>query len=237
MLDITQAEVADAIGVSRAHIASIESGRADPSLDLVHRIGSALGVELQLIGRRPVLLNGPTQRDDVHAWCSGYAGRRLLGFAPDVRREVTIVRGRTYDPRRRLLLVVEIKTSIDDLGSIERQLDRYEREAPYMARGFGWRPRQTVGWVLALASADVDEALRRNRDAVDRAFPARAQDLARLLAGQEEITERGLALVDPRNRRQRWLIPTRLDGRRAPAPYLGVADARRVMSALHAHKR
>jgi transcriptional regulator with XRE-family HTH domain len=237
MLDITQAELAAAVGVSRAYVASIESGRANPSLVVVERIAEALGLELQLNGRAPVAFNSPTQRDAVHAWCSGYAGRRLGGFL-EVRREVTIVRGRTrgwidllaYDPRRRLLLVVEIKTWIDDLGSIERQLDWYEREAPSIARGFGWRPVHTIGWVLALASADVDEALRRNRDAVERAFPGRARDLARVLAGDDELPGRGIALMDPRSRRRNWLIPSRIDGRRTAAPYLGMADARAVMS-------
>lgn len=51
MLDITQAELAAAVGVSRPYIAGIESGRANPSLEVVERIGSALGLEMRLIGR------------------------------------------------------------------------------------------------------------------------------------------------------------------------------------------
>lgn len=239
MLDITQADLAAAVGISRAYVASIESGRANPSLETVDRIGVALGLELQLISRPPVVFNSPTQRDAIHAWCSGYAGRRLAGLGLDVRREVTIVRGRArgwidllaYDPRRRLLLLVEIKTWIDDLGSLERQLDWYEREAPAIARGFGWRPVRRVTWVLALATADADEALRRNRDVIDRAFPGRARDLSRILVGADDVPARGIALIDPRNRRRKWLIPSRIDGRRIPVPYLGVTDARAAMSA------
>ena len=239
MLDITQAELAAAVDVSRPYVASIESGRANPSLDVVERISRALGLDIQLIGRPPAVFNAPTQRDAVHAWCSGYAGRRLAGFGLDVRREVTIGQGRArgwidllaYDPRQRVLVVVEIKTWIDDLGSIERQLDWYEREAAASARAFGWRPVRTVAWVLALASADVDEALRRNRDAVARAFPARARDLARFLAGGELARLRGIALIDPRNRRRNWLISTRSDGRRIALPYMTAADARAAMSA------
>lgn len=239
MLDITQAELAAAVGVSRAHIASVEAGRANPSLEVVDRIGRALGLDLQLVGRTPTVFNSPSQRDAVHAWCSGYAGRRLAGSGLDVRREVTIGRGRSrgwidllaYDPRRRLLVVVEIKTWIDDLGSIERQLDWYQREAPTTARAFGWRPVRTVAWVLALASAEVDETLRRNRDAVARAFPARARDLSTFLAGAEIAPTRGIALVDPRNRRKNWLISTRSDGRRISLPYKNSMDAKTAMSA------
>jgi transcriptional regulator with XRE-family HTH domain len=239
MLDITQADLAAAVGLSRAYVASIESGRANPSLDVVDRIGVALGLELELSGRQPVVFNGPAQRDAVHARCSGYAGRRLATVGLDVRREVTIVRGRSrgwvdllaYDPRRRLLLLVEIKTWIDDLGSLEQQLDWYEREVPAVGRDFGWHPIRTVTCVLALATADVDEALRRNRDIIDRAFPARARHLSRLLAGHDLVPARAIALIDPRNRRRNWLIPCRIDGRRTQAPYLGVTHARAVMSA------
>lgn len=122
MLDITQQELADAVGVSRPYIASVESGRANPSLDVVERIAGALGLQLELRGQAPVTFNSPRQRDLVHARCSGYVDRRLAGAGWLTRREVTIVRGRmrgwidllAFDPRRRILLVVEIKTWLDD---------------------------------------------------------------------------------------------------------------------------
>ena len=239
MLDITQRELAAAVGVSRPYIAAIESGRANPSLEVLERVGAALGLELQLIGRPPVIANSPRQRDAVHARCSGYVDRRLTRLAWQTRGEVTIVGGRirgwidllAYDPRRRLLLVVEIKTWIDDIGAVERQLDWYMREAPAIARDLGWRPRRTLGWVLALATADIDEALRRNRDVIDRAFPGRARDLRGLLADDDAAPPtRGIALIDPRNRRQTWLIPSRADGRLSLAAYRDSAEAARLMS-------
>ena len=54
MLDITQQTLADAVGVSRAHIAAVEGGRANPSLDLVARIADRLGIELDLVARQPL---------------------------------------------------------------------------------------------------------------------------------------------------------------------------------------
>jgi transcriptional regulator with XRE-family HTH domain len=240
MLDITQAELAAAVGVSRPYIAAIEHGRANPSLDVADRIGIALGLELRLVGRFPALIDGPGQRDAVHARCSGYADRRLVGSAWLTHGEVTIVRGRirgwidllAYDPRRRILLVVEIKTWIDDFGSIERQLDWYMREGPSIARGFGWEPVRVVGFLLLLATADADEALRRNREVASRAFPGRARDMRALVAGGDaDHLSRGIALIDPRNRRRDWLIPSRLEGRRTLAPYRDSAEARLLMSA------
>ena len=239
MLDITQAELAAAAGVSRAYVASVESGRANPSLQTVERIGSALGLDLQLIGRPPAVIDPPIQRDACHAWCSGYVDRRLLRLGWDVRREITIVRGRlrgwidllAYDPTRRLLLIVEIKTWIDDVGSIERQLDWYIREGPAVARELGWRPTRTVGWVLALATIDVDEAIQRNRQVVDRALPGRAIELRQTLErGGHVPAARGIALIDPRNRRRNWILASRVDGRRTVAPYRTSSDARRAMS-------
>jgi putative transcriptional regulator len=240
MLDITQRELALAVGVSRPYIAAIESGTANPSLETVERIGSSLGLDLQLVMRPPTVINGPTQRDALHARCSGYVDRRLRGAGWATQREVTIMRGRTrgwvdllaYDPRRRILLVVEIKTWIDDLGAIERQLDWYIREGPEIARELGWRPMRTIGWVFALAAADVDDAVRRNRDVVDRAFPARARDMREALdADDGGNATRAIALVDPTNRRRDWIIPTRLDGRRSMAPYRDARDALAKMSA------
>ena len=240
MLDVTQAGLAASVGVSRAHIASIETGRANPSLDLVHRIGSALGLELQLVSRTPAVLNSPAQRDLVHAWCSGYVERRLSAAGWDCQREVTILRGRTrgwidllaYDPRRRLLLVVEVKTSIDDMGDIERQLDWYLREAPTLARSLSWHPVMTVGWVLALATTSVDEVLRRNRPVVARGFPGRARDMRLIAMGADvESAPRGIALIDPRSRRKAWLLSSAIDGRRTSAPYRDAAEARSVLSA------
>jgi DNA-binding XRE family transcriptional regulator len=240
MLDISQRELADTVGVSRPTIASIESGRANPSLDLVSRVADALGLELDLIGRPPLMVSGPWQRDIVHARCSGYVDRRLSALGWQTRRETTVVGGRyrgwidilAFDPRRRILLVVEIKTWLEDLGAVERQLDWYVREAPTLVPGAGIRPIQTVGWLLTLASTQVDDAIRRNRDALRAGFPDRAIDMRALLAGDEApVRSRGLALIDPRSRRREWLIPSRADGRRSAAPYADYAAAARTMSA------
>jgi transcriptional regulator with XRE-family HTH domain len=239
MLDITQQELADAVGVSRPYIASIESGRANPSLDVVERIAESLGLQLELRGQAPVTLNSPRQRDLVHARCSGYVDRRLAGTGWLTRREVTIVRGRmrgwidllAFDPRQRILLVVEIKTWLDDLGAVERQLDWYVHEAPALARRFAFRPIGTIGWLLVLATAEFDGAIRTNRDAIARRFPARARSMGRLLLPGDAIEPAdGIALIDPRARRRNWLIPTQLDGRRSRLPYTGYADAARRLA-------
>ena len=235
-LDITQGDLAGAVGVSRSHIAGVETGRVNPSLDLVMRIGGALGLDLQLTGRPPTLID-PRSTDGVHARCSGYADRRFGANGWMTRREVEVVHGRShgwidllaYHPATRVLVIVEIKTRLDDIGAIERQLAWYERSARAVAAKVGWHPTRISGWLLLLASDEVDMAVRAQLDVLRRGFPLRASELLAVVGGAipREDTGRGLALIDPSSRRTDWLIRTRSDGRRSAAPYRGYADAAR----------
>lgn len=234
-LDVSQQELASAVGVARGYISMIEHARANPSLALVERIGDALGIEFQLVGRAPTALDPVRQRDLVHARCSGYADRRLRQATLATAREVEVIHGRThgwidllaFDPRSQTLFIVEIKTRIDDVGALERQVQWYERSALAIARRLGWQPRRLVTWVLALASDEVDAAIRINRDIIAAVFPVRAPDMLASLAGSDVMLGRGLALIDPTSRRRDWLIRTKADGRRTPAPFTDYADAAR----------
>lgn len=230
---MTQQQLADAIGVTRGYVAMVEGGRANPSLDIVERIGDALGLELRLVGRTPVTIGRERQRDLVHARCSGYVERRLRKASLAVAREVELVHGRmhgwidllAFDARTRTVVIVEIKTRLDDLGVIERQLGWFERRAFEVARDLGWHPRRLSAWLLLLASDDVDAAIRANRESLGTAFPMRAPEMLASLEGTSARVGRGLALIDPASRRQGWLIRARVDGRRSPAPLRDYANA------------
>jgi len=239
LLDITQGELASAVGVSRSHIAGIEMGKANPTLDLVSRIGAALGLELQLIADPPMIIE-PRPTSLVHSHCSGYVGRRLGRDGWLVKREVEVVHGRwhgwvdllAFHPATRALVIVEIKTRLDDVGAVERQLSWYEREARGLATVLGWRPARVHSWLLVLASEEVEIAVRRQRAILSEGFPVRAAEMRTVLAGtaRDEAGQRGLALIDPRSRRAAWLMPSRSDGRRSAAPYRDYADAVRRMA-------
>jgi transcriptional regulator with XRE-family HTH domain len=240
MLDISQQSLADAVGVSRAYIATIESGRANPSLDLVGRVADRLGIEIDLLARQPLVVARP-QHDLVHARCSGYVDRRLRRAGWEVEREVEVVHGRShgwidllaFDPRTGMLLIVELKTRIDDLGAIERQLGWYQRSAASLARELGWRPTRVTTWLIALASDEVDSSIRANNDALRAAFPMRAEDMTPIIDGRivPRASSRGLALIDPSSRRRDWLLKSRTDGRRTAAPYRDYVDAARHFGA------
>ena len=234
---IAQEQLADAVGLARGYIATIESGRANPSLEVVTRIAEKLGLEVELVIRPPLIVGGGLgQRDLVHARCSAYVDRRLRGAGLLTAREVEIVHARShgwidmlaFDPRSRTLLIVEVKTRLDDLGALERQIGGYERSATDVAHRLGWQPDRVVTWLLALASAEVEAVIRANRAIFDDAFPVRAPAASAWLSDVgSPMAGRVLALIDPASRRREWLIRTRFDGRRSDPPYRDYAAAAR----------
>jgi transcriptional regulator with XRE-family HTH domain len=233
-LDLSQQGVADRIGVSRSYIAKVELGQLDPSFDMVESIADALGLDIQLAIRPPIFPAGSRVLDSVHARCSAYADRRLRAVDWAVAREVEVVHGRShgwidllaFDWRSGTLLIIEIKTRLDDLGALERQVAWYERMAWQAARRLGWRPTRVVSCVLALASDEVERVVRSHRDLIELAFPMRAPQIADLLARPDApVRGRGFALIDPSSRRRDWLMRTSLDGRRSRLPYADYADA------------
>ncbi|CAN5446063.1 hypothetical protein BH20CHL7_BH20CHL7_17520 [soil metagenome] len=238
-LDITQQDLADAVGVSRSHIAAIEAGRANPTVGVMDRIGATFGIDLELRARPPLLIGGGHARDRLHALCSGYSGRRVGGSGLLVAREVEIREGRVlgwidllaFDPRTGLLLVIEVKTALDDIGRLERQLGWYERMALRTDIAAAWRPTEVRAWCLVLATAAADTQMSLHRDVLRTAFPVRAGSMVSVLAGGPALPGRGIALIDPGSRRRDWLIPSRSDGRRWPAPYPDPAGAAAVLAA------
>ena len=110
-----------------------------------------MGAALTLDAKAPFLAK-LRQRDVVHAKCSAHVARRLERTGWRVATEVEVGGDRSrgwidvlaWHPATGLLLVIEIKTELHDLGAIERSLGWYEREAWAAARQIGWRPRRVL---------------------------------------------------------------------------------------------
>src|SRR4029079_19706825 len=134
-LDLTQKVLSSALGISRSHYAAIEAGRANPSIVMVERLSVAVGLRVDVVTATLVLVTGRATRDAVHARCSAYVQRRLDADGWTVMREVEVSDGRlrgwidlvAFDPRSGTVLVIEVKTSIDDIGRLERQVGWYTR--------------------------------------------------------------------------------------------------------------
>jgi transcriptional regulator with XRE-family HTH domain len=222
----SQGRLAVRAGVSRSMIARVESATVNVSLDVAAGVCDALGVQVDLTFRTPFIAERP-QRDPAHARCSSYVQHRLEAVGWTVAREVEVVHGRShgwidllaFEPRLRSLLIVEVKTELDDLGRIERTLSWYERDGWGAARRLLWRPARMATWLLVLATDVNDERIRANRDLLARAFEARAVEGLAALTSAATPPHRLLALIDPRSRRRDWLIRCRIDGRRSLATY------------------
>lgn len=235
----SQRRLSREIGISQSHLARIELAQVpDLSLHLAHRTLEALGGHLEA-GFVGAVGSPPPVRDRAHARCVAYVARRLerIGFV--VAAEVEVAAGRwrgfadllAFDPRSHVLLVIEVKTEIHDLGDIDRQLGVGERGAWGAALRLGWRPRRVIGVLLLLATIENDRRLAESRQAFAQRYRRRARELQAIVDGgplEVERGERGLAMIDPATRRRGWLLATAIDGRRSPARY---ADRRAFLGA------
>jgi transcriptional regulator with XRE-family HTH domain len=224
----SQARLATELRLSAGHVSRLERSRVpDLSFRLASRTPAALGgrVEVRFIG---VVGGAPAQRDRAHARCVSYVAKRLeaAGFLVATEVELGEGRWRTFvdvmalDPRERVLLTVEIKTEIRDVGEIDRQIGLAERGAWAAAHARGWRPRAVVPALLLLSTRENDRRLVENRPYFEARYRMRAGGLQAIVDGKaslETLRVRAVAMIDPRSRRRGWLVPTWLDGRRTPA--------------------
>jgi transcriptional regulator with XRE-family HTH domain len=233
-LGLSQRTFAGRIGRSQAWLSLLERGRVSRlsivEADLICR---TLGATLVLGVEAPVLIAGARQRDAAHARCVAYVARRLRADGWLVQREVQIgSRSRpgwidivAFHPASAVLLIIEVKTELTDLGGLERQLRWYVREAPRAATQFGWQSDAVQGCVLMLSTTATDDRIRENAVGIGQIFPRRWREMMQVVRGVTR-PERAwaIATIDPRSRVRDWCRPTVLDGRRKPAPYRHVAD-------------
>lgn len=225
----SQRELARRLQSSQAALQRLESGRAKYiDVNLANAAFRLLGIRASFDARTLGLANRREQRDLVHARCGAHACRRLARDGWDAHLEVEVGSGRyrgwidllAYRAADRRLLCVEIKTEIDDVGRIQRTSGWYAREAPTIARRFGWSPLSTTAALLILCSTENDQAVQRNLGSLRSSFPGPARGLAEWTAtpGRDRPLD-SLAMIDPRSRRAQWLRPTASEGRRTAAPY------------------
>jgi transcriptional regulator with XRE-family HTH domain len=232
----TQRDLARAARVSQSMIVRVEHGDLDDiKVRTLVRIVAALDIQVDVRLLAPYAPPAPI-RDRAHSRCIAYVARRLevAGFVVATEVEVGGARWRGFvdvlgwHPVEHVLLVIEVKTEIVDVGELERQLGSYERAAWQAARARGWRPRALTAMLLVLATRENDRRLSAERAYFEGGFSLRARDLNGLLERPSRPPPRGvrgLAMIDPASRRRAWLAPAWIDGRRTPARYASRADA------------
>ncbi|HEX5014899.1 MAG TPA: hypothetical protein VFV72_12160 [Candidatus Limnocylindrales bacterium] len=106
--------------------------------------------------------------------------RRLAGLPewvaePEVTFSIFGERGSidvlAWHERRRALLIIEVKTALDDVGGLLRQVDRYRRLAKDIAKSRGWRPSVVAVWVVVADGRTARRRLDVHRGTLRRAFP------------------------------------------------------------------
>jgi transcriptional regulator with XRE-family HTH domain len=226
----TQAELGRRVGQTQGWVSRVEHGRIeDLTFASAQRLLAAMGARLVVTVEAPYLGDRVRQRDPAHSRMASYVSRRLVRQGWQVATEVEVGGDRSrgwidilaYHAATGMLLVIELKTEIHDLGAIQRSLGWYEREAWKAAQRFGWTPNRAMGCLLLLASDANDERATANRGVFDDAFAGRARGLGSVVDGEVPVgvSTRFVAMIDPRSRRRDWVRPLRIDGRRTPARY------------------
>ncbi len=184
-----QLDLATAAGLSRGPIARIEQGRADrvtvATLDRVARaLGAKVSVRLDAHGEELDRL-----LDAGHARLVERVVRELSGMGWSVATEVTFSiwgeRGSidvlAYRPTDEIVLVVEVKTVVPDIGSMLMTLDRKARLAAQVAAARGWRTRTTARLLVIAESTTTRRRLGLVEATLMAAFADRGRSVRRWL--------------------------------------------------------
>jgi transcriptional regulator with XRE-family HTH domain len=185
----TEREFAARLRTNQAAVQRLEAGR---QRHIDSRLATAalhlLGIRVTIDSNTPGRAARHEQQDAVHARCVGFVARQLTQRGWEVRSEVEIGEGRYrgwidllgYRASDGAILVIEVKTQIDDFGRILRSLGWYVRSSRDAARSLGWRPRMVVTALIALATVETDARLAANLDLIRNDLPG-PRRLARCL--------------------------------------------------------
>jgi len=180
-LRLTQETLAARARVSPSMISRIERGDIDrTTLVALRRVFNALGARIELV---PRWQGADLDRlvDARHAAMVELLVGRVSSLpAWIVETEVTFSiygeRGSmdivAWHPGRRAILIIEVKTTIGDVGGLLRQVDRYRRLAREVARQRGWSATVIAVWVVVADGRSARRRLDDHRATLRGAFPA-----------------------------------------------------------------
>jgi transcriptional regulator with XRE-family HTH domain len=187
---LRQADLAALAAVSTATISRVERGHLDTlSLATLRRLAAALDVRLDLVvrwraGDLDRLLNSAHSR--LHEQVAGmfqalpeWLMRPEVSFAIYAERGVIDILA--YHRRRRILLVIELKTDIADVNELVGVTDRKRRLAIRIARELGWPIEldTKVGtWVIVAAGRTNRRRIAAHGAMLRAAFPSDGRAMA-----------------------------------------------------------
>jgi transcriptional regulator with XRE-family HTH domain len=181
-LALRQADLGELAAVSQKVVSLLERGRfEDVSVRNQRRVCSALGIESELVLRWRGGL-GDRLIDRVHATVVEQVTSALVGDGWEVLPEFTFnafgERGSVdilaWHPLRRALLIVEVKSRIQDVQAMLMAMSRKVRLVPgIVANERGWE-RRALGIIVAMPDSHVNRSVVAAHPATfDASFPAR----------------------------------------------------------------
>lgn len=176
-----QEDLARLARVSRQLVGRIEAGRID-GVDVrrLRRVAGAVGARVEYQIRWPGedidrLLNA---RHAAMHEAMARVFRELEEWiaVPEVSFSIFGERGVidivAWNPRRRALLIVELKTALVDVNDLMGTMDRRRRLARRIARDHGWDPRTVSVWVVLADTPTNRRRLAAHATVLRAAFPA-----------------------------------------------------------------
>jgi transcriptional regulator with XRE-family HTH domain len=186
-----QRDVASAAGVPRGVMTLIERGRLDEaSFGQIRAVARALDVRFEGLirwqgGDMDRLVNrGHAQIHEAMArWfgeLDGWIAVPEVSFAHFGERGVIDIVA--WHEARRIVLVVELKTTIVDVNDLMSTMDVRSRRAWQIARDRGWDPTSVATWVVVAPGRSNARILAEHATVLRSKFPADGRSMRRWLA-------------------------------------------------------
>ncbi len=184
-----QSDVAKSADVSRATVSRIERGDWEPlPFGVVARVAARLDIRLDVLprwrgGELDRLLNAGHSAMHEHV-ARMFEQRPAWEVVPEASFSFYGERGAVdvlaWHAARRMLLVVELKTSIVDVQDLLVTVDRKRRLAERIGAEHGWRTRGagTSAWVAVAGTRTNRARLAAHEAVLRRAFPVDGRTVA-----------------------------------------------------------
>lgn len=185
----TQARVGGEAKLSRWFVSEVECGRGDRVSGVVlERVVNAVGGYLSV----RVLYHGEALdrlRDRAHAALVEALVSMLVALGWAVETEVSfnhfgdrgVIDVLAFHPRVGMLLVIEVKTVVPDLGGMLAALDRKARVAPKLAEARGWEVRAVSRLLVFPETSTGRRRVATHATTFLAAFPERNEAIRRWL--------------------------------------------------------
>jgi transcriptional regulator with XRE-family HTH domain len=190
----SQRELARRAGVSDAIVSRLERGHVDGiAVGKIRRISKALDIRVDLAPRsraadmdRLVAGKHAALAEAIIRWLrelGGWVVRPEVSFSRYGERGVIDLLA--WHQGRRVLLVIELKTAIIDIGELVGTLDRKVRNAWDIARSMGWEPLVVSSLLIVGEGATNRRRVAAHAATFDAAYPIRAAAIRRWLRAPE----------------------------------------------------